>query len=837
MALGNDGRLSMKAVLRLLLGMSVAGLFAMPAACMRQRAGGVGEETGARTERSALAGTACTSDANCGSTESCCQGLCRPSIGKSTANKLAGGTSGTRLVYGCYANQPSASVPSPKEDNILPDFSYAGYMRGGVAIPNAPAFTGPKTLPAYTLPLMPRGSGLNDSEQIQHALDDARASVAGTGNSVAVVLGAGTFYLDTALYVRGGVVLRGQGQGIDGTTLVSRKNGAHSLVRIQPETQDNYPEEIAGTKATISTPFVPVGTREVTVGLTAACTLTPCFAAGQDVVLVRVANQAWIDDKGMGPIDPSDEKDKGWRPGDFTVSHPRRLTNAVDLGGGFSWRLTFDIPIVDPHAMVYGGGYVARIAAAVFAEGSGVENLRLDAMYFDTSAAEDENDWVGVYFSRARNSWARGVTVEKFGMSAAKLVNWSSFNTIEEVAHVDIRSPIDPGPTGAYRDFPEAKHRYSFYVGSGIGNLFQRCVSVGSRHSFVTGTRVTGPNVWLDCLSLDAFADDGPHLRWATGLLFDNIRSEPSLLALSREPELATLPAREWITGLHVQNRGGAPKAQGWAGAQVMFWNSEGTLIADAPPGAMNWVVGGIASKNDGNQVPSEAFGIWRAYSGQVSPRSLYLRQLEDRLGSSAVANVTTAAQRDGRIWDALRVWLGNGTLSAPAPGCDSNRQIGRTCCDPSCSQCGGSNCSSPPNSSANCCNGGIAASHRSCTRFPPPCEIPDPTCQTGQIDGTTCACASGGNCPTSSVAGRSCSEFPPPCILVDRCTSGVPGLIEGAQEQHPGAPEICCRASCNQCGSSGCGSSPNTSSNCCAGAIAASEISCEEAPAPCVLN
>jgi hypothetical protein len=37
-----------------------------------------------------------------------------------------------------------------------------------------------------------------------------------------------------------------------------------------------------------------------------------------------------------------------------------------------------------------------------------------------------------------------------------------------------------------------------------------------------------------------------------------------------------------------------------------------------------------------------------------VTPRSLYLQQLRDRLGEQAVINVTTEAQRDGRIWDSL---------------------------------------------------------------------------------------------------------------------------------------------------------------------------------------
>jgi hypothetical protein len=39
-----------------------------------------------------------------------------------------------------------------------------------------------------------------------------------------------------------------------------------------------------------------------------------------------------------------------------------------------------------------------------------------------------------------------------------------------------------------------------------------------------------------------------------------------------------------------------------------------------------------------------------------VTPRSLYYKQLEDRLGIAAVENVTTREQRSGSIWPDLAV-------------------------------------------------------------------------------------------------------------------------------------------------------------------------------------
>ena len=77
---------------------------------------------------------------------------------------------------------------------------------------------------------------------------------------------------------------------------------------------------------------------------------------------------------------------------------------------------------------------------------------------------------------------------------------------MEEVAQLDPISQVAGG------------RRYSFYVaGSGVGNLFNRCFAREGRHNFVTGSRVTGPHVWLDSLSVQNNSDEGPHHRWATG--------------------------------------------------------------------------------------------------------------------------------------------------------------------------------------------------------------------------------------------------------------------------------------------------------------------------------
>ena len=54
-----------------------------------------------------------------------------------------------------------------------------------------------------------------------------------------------------------------------------------------------------------------------------------------------------------------------------------------------------------------------------------------------------------------------------------------------------------------------------------------------------------------------------------------------------------------------------------------------------------------------------EGDGYWESFGTPVLPRSLYLQQLEDRLGEQAVLNITTEEQRARSLWDKLASWEG----------------------------------------------------------------------------------------------------------------------------------------------------------------------------------
>jgi hypothetical protein len=849
----------------------------------------------------------CTATSQCAGGQSCCNGVCQ--------NLVSLGADG-RLAYGCYAARADGGIaPS---DNIIPDFSFAGYKMGGVEIPT----------PTIGISnLQPIGNEASDSANIQSWLDWC----AGNSSPCQVKLAAANFFIDAPLLIRSNnVVLRGAGQGPAGTDLISRIHGAHSVVIIGPEDPPSYPEEISGTQAPIIQ-RAPVGTKEIVVsggGPWHECsTSNPC-----DVVVVRTPNARWVTDIGMRNLG---SQDPDWDPVDFVAPHPRRVVGAVAVSGGT--KLTIDIPLVDAIDPTYGGGtgatgispfpgYVAKINDGGFVEGSGVDNLRIWAFDSDnapeicsdgaqcacakdgdpckanshcggaTCAAEDrsctglacssssqcgggtcqnnkcsggtcgtcrcecddsarepcfvdcpdglecragvcrcpsesgvcsngqpcllkDGNWSAIRLIRARNSWVRRVTVYDYGMSAVHMSGMSSFNTVEEVAHLDPRSPIDPDS-----GLPNSGHRYSFQPGDGIGNLFQRCFARDARHSFVTGSLATGPHVWLDSVAIEANADQGPHFKWATGLLFDNIYNHESVLATQVFPNGG---------GVRVHNAHNGGTSHGWTGAQVMIWNSESALVADAPVGAMNWVVGGIGVKNESTKTPSEPFGIWQFSHTTVKPRSLYLQQLRDRKGQAALEAVTTPQQRNGRLTAAMLRWQGQGKLAdfQDDPTCASGTPDTNSgaCCPSTCAECGGSGLPEE------CRAGPILSGTRSCLEVGPPCFRPDPTCRWGKSSSThccpsTCSRCGGSNLPAECRTGsvtRSCAEYPATCKFVDpECKSGVVAAVSVTDT----TPAFCCDADCKQCGGTGCSSA---GTGCCTGSIAAS---CDVAMPPCAL-
>jgi hypothetical protein len=147
---------------------------------------------------------------------------------------------------------------------------------------------------------------------------------------------------------------------------------------------------------------------------------------------------------------------------------------------------------------------------------------------------------------------------------------------------------------------------------------------------------VTGPIAVLNFNS-NQQAGIGGHQRWAVGLLCDNCN-------LPNAPDNPDGGA----TGISYSDRGNHGTGQGWASGWSVAWNvTTPYFVVQQPPGAQNWCIGCIGTEvtatepGSGKAVPN---GVYESLGTHVTPGSLYLAQLCDRLGPAAVLNIGYAS-------------------------------------------------------------------------------------------------------------------------------------------------------------------------------------------------
>lgn len=354
----------------------------------------------------------------------------------------------------------------------------------------------------------------------------------------------------------------------------------------------------------ITTDYVPVGSYSFEVENASL------FSNGDTIQVVRTPNENWINTLDMAQY--------GWTPDGYIVKYERVITGITGN------TITIHAPVVQTMEDDFGGGKVNKFSPAGRISQCGIENMLITSVYKNNE--DEDHGWTAVYFHDTDNCWVKNVTARYFGYACVEL-NWANHTTIQECAMLD---PIS---------LTEGSRKYSFYIDKGSFNLFQRCFTRGGRHDYITGSQVAGLNVFVDCAATETLNDIGPHHRYATGILFDNIYGD----------------------AMRVWNRGSMGSGHGWAGAQTMFWNCQSNsqyIRVDSPIGAMNWGIGCHGTYQWGE-------GYWESWNVHVTPRSLYYQQLKDRLGEIALSNIIIPDQMDDTIYDLLLNWEGLGELSS----------------------------------------------------------------------------------------------------------------------------------------------------------------------------
>ena len=316
-------------------------------------------------------------------------------------------------------------------------------------------------------------------------------------------------------------------------------------------------------------------------------------------------------------------------PEDVTGDYERQITRIEG-----DW-ITVDSPVPQTFELNYGGGTIRLMGPDARVENCGVEDL---ACIFAQNPGDDDHAHpiAAVHISDAVNIWMRNVTGAGYFSSCAAVGGVSKFVTVAECQMLH--------PTNAVNH-----NRYSFRVASVAGHVLVRdCYAENSRHDYMTESAVPGPNAFVRCKTGSSDDDTGPHQRWATGLLFDNISVDDS---------------GDWAgtSGqLNIQNRGnsgGGSSYHGWAGAYSVVWNcyaEEGYRVRN-PPTALNWLIGSDGEKHESMRgcwwspfwfgdgdcwaVGADPAGTYDQ-SGEdadhVQLRSLYYAQLQQRFKASA---------------------------------------------------------------------------------------------------------------------------------------------------------------------------------------------------------
>ena len=457
--------------------------------------------------------------------------------------------------------------------NHLIDYSYAGYMGGGVAIP---------TNIAVQETLSP--SGGDDTAAIQNAINAVGNLTAnGSGIRGEVLLNPGTYTLSGTLSIsKSGVVLHGSGTN----TILNFTSTANTGTAINIAGSSGTTQISGSQTYTITDPYVPLGATSFHLNSVSG------LAPGTNIVVRRPWTTAWVNAIGMSNY---------WTASGHQSDAERRIT-AISNN-----QVTVDIPLPTPIEQAWCTGTVFPYTDSGRVQQCAVENLTMVSEWgLGTTGNTNGFGWTGVNFGNAKNCWARNIAFSGFGGEAINTApdTQSKWITAQDCTYANGVNNGSARP-GAFQI-------------EGQMCLYQRLTGVsGFEHLCQSLDEATGPNVFLYCNATGQDFDGGPHRFWATSLLTDN--------------ESGT------VGNVHITIITGGDN--GWGAGYSTFYNchtSDHLIQCPAVTNHYNWWIGGSGTQDSPGSTP----GIFDHDGTTVTPTSLYLEQLKERLGGAAVENI-----------------------------------------------------------------------------------------------------------------------------------------------------------------------------------------------------
>jgi hypothetical protein len=471
--------------------------------------------------------------------------------------------------------------------NRILDESGVGYKSGLAPLPAS------NTVPVKITVLPAAGDNVSN---IQSAINYVSAQPVDTnGFRGAVLLSNGVYQCASTIYLKAsGVVLRGMSSATNGSGAVLEATATNQYTLIEITGSGSAS---SGTTHTITNLYVPVGARSFFVDSTSG------LSVGAEVYVRRVATTNWIHDLGMDLLGPP--PDVPWTTSGYMLDMDRVITH---IEGN---HIFVDAPITCAIDARYANGTIRPFTWTGLITNVGIEHIFGKSDYFG-STTNETHAWTFIQFDKVVNGWAHDVNSQYFGYSCVNLNSGDKFITVQDCQSLDPVSIITGG------------RRYAFAVNDAQYCLVKNCYTRQDRHQFVTQSLTIGPDVFVDGTSDSAHAEAGPHQRWATGILWDNIAVHGG--------------------NNDIQNGGNYGTGHGWEGANCVIWNNAANgFIVQNPPGANNWLIGSIGPIQTGTawnigytNMPHAAANYDSSGSSatNVFPDSLYFSQLQDRLAA-----------------------------------------------------------------------------------------------------------------------------------------------------------------------------------------------------------
>ncbi|HDS84453.1 MAG TPA: hypothetical protein ENN97_04575 [Phycisphaerales bacterium] len=471
-------------------------------------------------------------------------------------------------------------------DRIM-DFSHAGYMGGGVSLPDV------------SVKMTVRPSGKDDTAAIQSALDAVSQLPLKDGFRGAVLLEPGEFTLSRTITVStSGVVLRGSGaEGPTRSTLKMTGRPFNAItVRLSGGRSRGPSPPSAQIRTTLADNYVPSGAIQISVVDASR------FSVGDTIHIRKPITAAWVELMQMHDL-VRDGRPQTWLSTGSTIDTERRI---AAVSGN---TITLDVPLSDSYDSAYlnpPGTEVIRLNPPERIRQAGVESLHILSPLQPISHSQPHFTALRM---NGQDCWAKNLVIEETMNSVSvggRRITLQNVAVNRKARHQGSSRPAEFAPNGSQV-------------------LLDRCSVNADNVWFVaTGGRLSGPIVVLN----GEFRGDSraeSHQRWATGMLFDNVRA----------PQGA----------IEFRNRGSMGSGHGWSMGWGVLWNCVADhYIVQQPPGAANWVIGCVGrSRLTARPFGSEPLlpeGILDSHNEPVTPQSLYLAQLAERLGTEALGHI-----------------------------------------------------------------------------------------------------------------------------------------------------------------------------------------------------